>query len=393
MKNPSKIIAKYLEGTISESEREALIIWVRKSEKNKLFFKEQIKARKEEPIPSFNTDIAFNRFEQSISKSKQKYRFTKQLLKIAAVITLLVGSAILAKFYLSADTPVATKTITLLPDNNTSNADKITITLADGSTQIIGDTAENSVTDTNGNIIAKQKNGSLSYDREIESLAKEPIYNEIYIPNGQQFKLKLSDGSIVWLNSGSKLRFPQNFLKSSTNRTVYLEGEAFFDVTSNKEQPFIVNSQNINVTVLGTRFNVSSYANDGAIATTLVEGAVNVSEENAPQNTLALAPSYQARFNKTELSFTKTMVNTYIYTAWMQNKLYIEDLKFSEILKKLERAHNVTFINNYPDLDKEVYQGEFANESLDAILKTIALSTPFEYHINQNVITITAPAP
>lgn len=190
------------------------------------------------------------------------------------------------------------------------------------------------------------------------------------------------------MNSGSKLRFPQQFASSATSREVYLEGEAFFDVTKNVQKPFIVNAGNINIQVLGTRFNLSAYDSDDTIAITLVEGAVNVYESETPKNNTRLEPSYQANFSKLTHSLGKLKVDTSIYTAWMRNKLIINDLTFLEILKKLERSHNVTFINKAPELNNTMFHGEFHNEPIESILNTIALSTPFSYEIKQNTIII-----
>ena len=202
-------------------------------------------------------------------------------------------------------------------------------------------------------------------------------------------RLKLSDGTLVWLNAGSKLRFPQSFVDADKNRMVYLEGEAFFDVAKNRERPFIVNTQEVDVKVLGTKFNISSYDTDDYIATTLVEGSVGVYETRTPENGIYLTPSFQANYDKFGNNFSKTEVDTDIYTAWMQDRLVIDNLKFSEILVRLERRYSVKFVNKAESLNDEIYKGEFVNEDIESVLKTISLSTPFKYEINQNVITIT----
>lgn len=388
MKNNDELIQKFLDGTISLKERELLKVWVNKSEKNSLLFKEEIKSKEGFRDVGFDSDVAFEKFTKQIQKKTDTQKSKFGLLKYAAVITIIIASAIFLKLRTAENETNLSNTIVESSKIKPANIEEITITLADGTTRTIGTKEEVSVLDANGTLIANQSNGSLNYQGKASSNEGKIVFNEIFIPNGQQFKLKLSDGTIVWLNSGSRLRFPQNFLNSEDTRTVYLEGEGFFDVTSNKDKPFIVNSQNINIKVLGTRFNVSSYANDNAIATTLVEGAVNIYQAGDTEHVLKLQPSYQATFNKADKSLKKEKVDTYLHTGWMLKKLYINNLKFSEILKRLERSHNVTFINKYPELDKEVFNGEFENEPLEAILKTITLSTPFAYTVEQNTITI-----
>lgn len=169
---------------------------------------------------------------------------------------------------------------------------------------------------------------------------------------------------------------------------VYLEGEAFFEVSENKNHPFIVNTQEVDIKVLGTKFNVSSYDTDENIATTLVEGAVSVYETRSPENEILLSPNFQANYHKFGNSFEKTKVNTDNYTAWMQGRLIIDNLKFSEILQRLERRYAVKFVNNAVGLENEIYKGEFTDEKIESVLKTISLSTPFRFEINQNIITI-----
>jgi len=177
--------------------------------------------------------------------------------------------------------------------------------------------------------------------------------------------------------------------KEFEDRIVYLDGEAFFDVTKNEDKPFIVKTEEIDVKVLGTQFNVSAYHQDEAMTTTLVEGSVNVYQNEGTVSPLLLSPSDQASFKKTDGSFLKAKVDTDIYTSWMQNRLVIDKLSFQQIMTKLERTHNVTIINEVPELNREVFNGEFQNENINDILKTISLSKQFTYKINQNVITIT----
>ncbi|CAN0584398.1 unnamed protein product, partial [Ectocarpus sp. 12 AP-2014] len=262
MENNHELIQKFLNGTISTKEREILKIWVNKSEKNTLLFKEEVKSKEDFSTVRFDSDLAFEKFTKEIQKKTEKQKSKFGLLKYAAVIVIIIASAIFFKLTTTENKTNVANTIVDESNVGRSGMEEITITLADGSTTIIGKEEDLAVMDVNGTIIANQSNGSLNYQGNGSSNKNKTEFNEIFIPNGQQYKLKLSDGTLVWLNSGSRLRFPQNFPDSEDTRTVYLEGEAFFDVTPNKKKPFIVNSQDINVKVLGTRFNVSSYLND-----------------------------------------------------------------------------------------------------------------------------------
>ena len=270
-----------------------------------------------------------------------------------------------------------------LPEGN-----EIIIKMADGTTKILNSNGSDAVTDINGKVIANQGGNSMVFNNGNELTETQAIFNEVYIPYGQTFKLTLSDGTLVWLNAGSKLRFPQKFIDSDKERIVYLEGEGFFEVAKNKEVPFIVNTQEVDIKVLGTKFNISSYETDHSIATTLVEGSVSVYETRMPENNLLLIPNFQASYNKFKNDFSKKEVDTKMFTAWMEDRFVIDNLTFSEILVKLERRHHVKFVNNTKNLGDEIYKGEFENEGIESILETISLSTPFEYEIQHNIITI-----
>lgn len=387
MSEKSNLIEKYLQGDLTKDERQKLKEWVLAKERHMVFFKNRIRDHKATSFSDFDPEAAFHVFSGAIAERKSQKRIPVHMLRYAAVFAMLLALGFFMKSrFLDGSLPTENsiaKERSILPEKR-----GVVLKLGDGSMQEIDSKSEGLVQDVQGNIIANRDKGSLTFDSKAEVANAKARFNEIYIPNGEKFKIKLSDGTWVWLNSGSKLRFPQHFASDSHSREVYLEGEAFFDVTKNADKPFIVNAGNINIEVLGTRFNLSAYGTDDDIATTLVEGAVNVYETDTPKNRTRLSPSYQANFNKSTQSLGKQKVDTSLYTAWMQNKLIINDLTFPEILKKLERTYNVTFINKAPHLNAAVFQGEFHNESVESILNTIALSAPFSYTIEQNKITI-----
>jgi hypothetical protein len=309
-------------------------------------------------------------------------------LKYAAALAILFAIGTLAKRQLLPDT---SQTSIKVVENGrkTPFGNDIVIKLADGTTKVLNSRGNETVKDAKGNIVANKEENSLLFDEPKTLTNGTPIYNEIFIPFGHMFQLKLSDGTKVWLNAGSKFRFPQSFVNSDNKRIVYLEGEAFFDVAENKDKPFIVNSHEVDIRVLGTKFNISSYETDDNIITTLVEGSVNIYETRTPENSISLSPSFQANYNKFSNNFSTEKVDTDMHTAWMEGRLVIDNLKFTEILVKLERKYSVKFVVKSESLDDEIYTGEFLEENIESVLKTISLSTPFNYEINQNIITIT----
>ena len=382
------LIDKFIDGSISSNERLHLERWILESEVNLMFFKNYLKNSNRKVIADFDADFAYQKFNKTLKSKAKTTKVYYTVMKYAAVLTILLTVGFLAKQQLP---PNISETSTKVVENDikTPIGNKVIIKLPDGTNKLLSPEGDELIKDTNGKMIATKGNNSLSFDETDPLTNHSTVYNEIIIPYGQTFKLKLSDGTLVWLNAGSKLRFPQSFMNSDKYRIVYLEGEAFFDVAKNKNKPFIVNSHEVDVKVLGTQFNISAYETDSYIATTLVEGSVSVYETRTPENGIKLTPDYQASYDKFGNQFNKAKVDTDIYTAWVKNRLIIDNLKFSEILVKLERRYAVKFVNQAESLNDEIYKGEFADENIESILKTISLSTFFQYEINQNVITIT----
>ena len=140
---------------------------------------------------------------------------------------------------------------------------------------------------------------------------------------------------------------------------------------------------------MGTKFNVSSYSTNTAVATTLIEGSVALSSDIGGGAKVILEPSEQARFDAESNAFSRKVVDTDIYTAWIQDKLIINNLSFPEILRQLERMHDVEIINTAHVPKKEMFKGEFTGEDIKTILTTMAMSVPFIFKIDGRKISIT----
>jgi ferric-dicitrate binding protein FerR (iron transport regulator) len=206
----------------------------------------------------------------------------------------------------------------------------------------------------------------------------ERTYNEIEAPVGQRVYITLNDGSTVWLNSRSKIRIPQSF--DTKSRKVYLDGEAFFNVEKNKNNPFIVETSRYNVRVLGTKFNVLNYSEMTMFETTLIEGSVEISKADRKE-TIVLAPNEHVSLKDNDLK--KSKVNGNNYSSWKEGVLIFDEEPFSEIIKKLELYYEVKFIiQNTKALDV-VYTGKFnAKDSAERIIEIIHQTNKFTYRIS-----------
>ncbi len=202
--------------------------------------------------------------------------------------------------------------------------------------------------------VATSKGNTLSYVKNTAIPKKEQreVYNTLKIPRGGEYKLELSDGTNVWLNSETTIKYPVQFLKKQ--RVVYVSGEAFFDVAPNKNCPFIIKSGKTSVKVLGTTFNFRAYENERYLQTTLVSGSVNVSREG---KTSVLKPSQQYSYNKKTNTTEVKNVDVSLYTSWKDGVFLFKSQKLQYILGEIARWYNVDFVYEDAILKNYVFSG------------------------------------
>lgn len=183
------------------------------------------------------------------------------------------------------------------------------------------------------------------------SSSGETDYHLLRIPRGGEYMLLLADGTKVWLNAETEIKYPPAF--SGSERKIFLEGEAYFEVAHNPQMPFIVQTKRQDVTVLGTSFSIRAYDDETQDQTTLETGKVNV--KNARQE-IILQPGEQARVSQSGISVSK--VNTPLYTSWHKGIFIFDDQPLEEILHTLERWYNISVTYSDPALRKFRFTGE-----------------------------------
>ncbi len=231
--------------------------------------------------------------------------------------------------------------------------------------------------------------GYIVYD--LTNAYKEPKieYAQTIVPNGQKINLLLPDSTSVWLNSGTLLKYPKYF--NNSIREVYLEGEAYFDVRENISKPFIINTlHELQIKVLGTRFNVSSYSNENQIETTVIEGSVKVYQTNENQetdNSIILQPDQQATFLIKENKMFFKEVDSKISQAWIYGNYIFKNESLEIIMKKLERAFDIKVYFKNHDIKDIRLSGRFRNdEPIEQVMHVIKMTAQIEYSINNNKI-------
>jgi ferric-dicitrate binding protein FerR (iron transport regulator) len=214
----------------------------------------------------------------------------------------------------------------------------------------------------------------------------------------------LPDGTIVWINAGSKIRYKAE----QGTRDVYLEGEAYFKVKHDAEHPFVVHAGNLSVRALGTEFNVSAYPGEDNVETTLIKGKVQVTMEEKPDQKIILAPNEKLTVvNKhivakdtalrKEISYEVKpveilpLINEAGEVAWMQDKLAFQNESFSDLAKKMERRYNVHIVFNNESLKNESLSGIFENETIQKALRVLQMTTSFQYRMRGDSIYLNRP--
>ena len=218
-----------------------------------------------------------------------------------------------------------------------------------------------------GNVLKLNGNDLIDLNGE-----KEFRMNQLIIPYGNRSKIRLSDGTIVWLNAGSRLIYPSRF--TDKRREVLLSGEAFFDVYRDPDQPFIVKINALDIKVLGTRFNVSAYPEDTVIQTVLEKGAVafHPNESGWFEKDLELSPNQMAVYNKNKRETKISNVNTQFYSSWTNGLLSFENTDLQGILKKMERYYNISLHFEDPLIGAMQISGKLdLNEGLDEAFEYI----------------------
>ena len=300
----------------------------------------------------------------------------KKWLKYAAIFIGLVGVS--SYLYLS---------VALTKNSIAPNSESITLQQENGNVEVIFDNQDQKITTTEGDTVGILKKGRLYYKKNIN--LDKLVYNELSIPYGKQFELILSDGTHIHLNSGTSIKYPIKFIEGK-NREVFVKGEAYLDVTKDSIHPFIVNTGSVNIEVLGTKFNISSYSGDNEISTVLVEGSVRISSNVDSNRSLELIPNQKASWNKSKKDIVVKEVDTDIYTGWIDGKLIFNDVLFTDIAKKLERHYNVTIINENLALKSESFDATFDIETIEQVLQSFKENHPtLNYTIDNKKNTIT----
>lgn len=346
----------------------------------------------DEPTERKFTNNELNQLKAAIHKQLIPQINTKELKKqphqsyigwAAASIILLLGIGVLL-----FSNKVTTKRLskqTISASDIHPGGKRATLILDDGRSIPLDDQGRGLITAKRDVTIKKTDSSELSYVLANQVSQTAATVHRLVTPVGGQYNLTLADGTKVWLNASSSLKFPSHF--SGNTRVVELVGEGYFEVAQNKTHPFIVEVGDNKVEVLGTHFNISAYQNEAQMTTTLLEGAVKVSTASVQQ---LLIPGNQAVINAQQSAIQVSMVNTQQAVAWKDGLIYMKDESLEKIMRKLARWYDVEV--SYADhIDKSMtFSGVVSsNKSIRSVLNIMESTEDIHFTLKGRRIMVT----
>lgn len=364
------LFIKYIDGEYTKEELDEILTYLEQEEESEVLMElvqQQLSKLDPEEDPERIT-----RIQNRVAQHLEAYTKPKRTVKIYWVA---VASVLLLAFTTYYLLQIRTK----LPDTDTfaastitqevpAGSNRATLTLSDGKTLSLSDQKE-----------AILMGENISYN-DGSSVVEKPTGAAILTtPRGGQYRVVLSDGTKVWLNADSYIRYPVKF--DGDSRDVEIEGEAYLEVAKVKGQPFRVNSRGQTIEVLGTHFNVRTY--DNLKQTTLIEGSVRVTDG---KSSAVLRPHQQASLNGGKIQVREVDAEESI--AWTKNMLYFNELPLVEVFKQLERWYDVEF--DYPKElgDKVIYLSTTRDQNLSAVLRNLKEITDYIYTEKGRRITV-----
>ena len=397
-----KLIARYLRGQLTPGEQKELNDWIGKSESNKLFFEESTNEKQLiDELRQFNKKDRTSSLNNTLDKidpesaARNKSRLVKMKRYLAAACLAVIAGT---TFYIlnrpSDKSNVAESTVnTNDPYKNdvAPGTDKATLTLANGSTIELDNSANKKIADENGTAV-NQQGAQLIYDAGKSPSSNPPTlsYNMLSTPRGGQYNVVLPDGSRVWLNAESSIRFPTAF--TGNERSVEITGEVYLEVTQNKSKPFKVSVNGMKVEVLGTHFNINAYLDEAVIKTTLLEGSVKVVNG---ESLAVIKRGQQAQvFNTASMGRAiKVIDNADINSAiaWKQGLIVFNQADIKEILRQVSRWYDVD-VEYKNEIKVPRFYGEIPRTvTLTEVLKIIEINSKLQFTIDGKKIAVKQP--
>ena len=383
----ARIIAASLKGNANDEEQRTLREWLSVSTRNKKIYDEfKDGKRLEQKIVESQQINWKNDYQHFITKRQRtrKNRRMKTIIRYAAILTLPIVAA--GIFLLQKNDR---QTIVSISEVIKPGEHKAVLITGGGERITLSDSTLSPIQEQNG-MIVNVTNNKGSYILPEDSLCTQgsPIFNTLQIPRGGEYFLTLADGTEVWLNAETEIRYPVQF--TGDKRVVYLDGEAYFTVAPDKSKPFTVVSTHASVSVLGTQFNFRAYPDERDVQTTLVSGSVIMQSEKYKQQ-IKLIPGEQGVLEKNSAKLTKQKVNTYLYTAWKDGRFAFRDARLEDLFNILARWYDLSVFYQSLEAKDIRFTGDLnKTDDFKSILKIIEQNERVIFTVNQRTVFIQA---
>lgn len=385
--NIEQLIVKFLTDTILAEELNSLNDWRSKNARNEALFQRVISMENfKENVEKFVVDD--KRLEQEwgliqakISKSNIQPIFASRFFKYAASILILIGisSGILFYNYKSSKLNVKEHAQEQTLASINYKGAKATLILPEGDIVSLGGGIHENMKFLDNSAITEQGD-TIKYDNNNDIDRYVSVSHTLVIPRGSDYSVVLSDGTKVYLNSESELKYPVLFVGSQ--RKVQVKGEAFFEVSHDKTRPFIVEIGEMNITVLGTEFGTRFYSEENNIYTTLVNGSV---ELNGSLKHTVLSPGQQAVLNTENNEMIIKEVNTELYTSWKDGRIAFDSAPLEDIMKYLSRIYSIDIQFNNDIIKKICFSINISKyDSFLQVKRLLEKTNKVSFELNEN---------
>ena len=385
-------LIKYAQDQHTDKEHEEFIEWLHNASEPEIH---QVLAKFPHlqeiyPLSSAPNDQLIGNLEKALDRSSTgkikiisiKARIYRVVAVAAALLLILGGWTYLLQRNEPSKKVVAKHHSPVASEPAKSTGNKASLTLADGSTIVLDDAVDGLITVQGGIRISKTANGQLKYDASHASKNFITGFNTISTPRGGQYQLLMPDGTQVWLNATSSIKFPASFSKEE--RRVELIGEGYFEVAKDKARPFRVVSGNQAIEVLGTHFNVNAYPDDKDIRTTLLEGSVKVTQTSTNRSQ-KLTPGQQSVMDE---NIVVAKVNAMQFIGWKNGYFVFSHENIQSIMQKIRRWYDVD-VYYEGAITKEAFTGSISRfEKVTDVLDMLQLTHSVHFRIEGRKITV-----
>ncbi|MBB4027716.1 MULTISPECIES: FecR family protein [Butyricimonas] len=383
----ARIIAASLRGKANDEEQRTLREWLSVSTRNEKIYDGFKDGKRLEQKIVESRQINWEKdYQQFITKRQRtrKNRRMKTIIRYAAILTLPIVAASIFLLQKNDRQAIVSISEVIKPGEH-----KAVLITGGGDRITLSDSTLSPIQEQNG-MIVNVMNNKVFYTLPEDSLCTQesPIFNTLQIPRGGEYFLTLADGTEVWLNAETEIRYPVQF--TGNKRVVYLDGEAYFTVAPDKKKPFTVVSTHASVSVLGTQFNFRAYPDEQDVQTTLVSGSVIMQSEKYKQQ-VKLVPGEQGVLEKRSANLTKLEVNTYLYTAWKDGRFAFRDARLEDLFNILARWYDLSVFYQSPEAKDIRFTGDLnKTDDFKSILKIIEQNERVTFTVNQRTVFIQA---